>query len=362
MAEVELINVTKRFGSTEVVHGVDLQIHGGEFIVLVGPSGCGKSTLLRMIAGLESLTAGEIRIDKRTVNRVPPSERNVAMVFQNYALYPHMTVYDNMGFSLKMKKWSKAKLDEKVREVAEVLELTPFLDRRPAALSGGQRQRVAMGRAIVRNPDVFLFDEPLSNLDAQLRTQMRMELKKLHLKMKTTTIYVTHDQIEAMTLADRIVILQDGYIQQVGTPIDVYEKPASVFVARFIGNPPANILAGVFHRTNGKGVIALGELKFPVLKQVELEEGQEVLVGIRPDAIKAVDTHTRIAETWRFQGTVVVSEIVGGQSLLEFEMGGNQMIAELEGRVLLRPGASIILIFDLNRILLFDPKTQSAIN
>jgi multiple sugar transport system ATP-binding protein len=282
MAKVELINVTKRFGSTQVVHGVDLQIHDSEFIVLVGPSGCGKSTLLRMIAGLESMSAGEIRIGNRTVNRVPPSERNVAMVFQNYALYPHMTVYDNMGFSLKMKKWPKAKLDQKVREVAEVLELTPFLDRRPAALSGGQRQRVAMGRAIVRNPDVFLFDEPLSNLDAQLRTQMRMELKKLHFKMKTTTIYVTHDQIEAMTLADRIVILKDGYIQQVGAPIDVYEKPESVFVARFIGNPPANILAGVFHRRNGKGVISLGELNFPVLKQVELEEGQEVLVGIRP--------------------------------------------------------------------------------
>ena len=362
MAEVELINVTKRFGSTQVVHGVDLQIHDSEFIVLVGPSGCGKSTLLRMIAGLESLSAGEIRIGNRTVNRVPPSERNVAMVFQNYALYPHMTVYDNMGFSLKMKKWPKAKLDQKVREVAEVLELTPFLDRRPAALSGGQRQRVAMGRAIVRNPDVFLFDEPLSNLDAQLRTQMRMELKKLHFKMKTTTIYVTHDQIEAMTLADRIVILKDGFIQQVGAPIDVYENPESVFVARFIGNPPANILAGVFHRRNGKGVISLRELNFPVLKQVALEEGQEVLVGIRPDAIRAADAYTRIPEAWRFQGTVVVSEIVGGQSLLEFEMGGNQMIAELEGRVLLRPGASIILGFDLNRILLFDPKTQSAIN
>jgi multiple sugar transport system ATP-binding protein len=361
MAEVELINVTKRFGSTEVVHGVDLQIHDSEFIVLVGPSGCGKSTLLRMIAGLESLSAGEIRIGTRTVNRVPPKERNVAMVFQNYALYPHMTVYENMGFSLKMKKWPKAELDKKVREVAEVLELDPFLNRKPAALSGGQRQRVAMGRAIVRNPDVFLFDEPLSNLDAQLRTQMRMELKKLHLKMKTTTIYVTHDQIEAMTLADRIVILKDGYIQQVGTPIDVYEKPESVFVARFIGNPPANILTGVFHRKNGKGVIALGELNFPVIRQVELKEGQEVLVGIRPDAIKAGDDNTSIAEVWRFQGTVVVSEIVGGQSLLEFEMGGNQIIAELAGRILLRPGASITLGFDLSRILLFDPKTQCAL-
>jgi len=361
MAEVELINVSKRFGSTAVVHDVDLRIHDNEFIVLVGPSGCGKSTILRMIAGLESLSAGEIRIGKRAVNRVPPKERNLAMVFQNYALYPHMTVYENMGFILKMQKWPKAELDKKVREVAEVLELAPFLNRKPAALSGGQRQRVAMGRAIVRNPDVFLFDEPLSNLDAQLRTQMRMELKKLHLKMKTTTIYVTHDQIEAMTLADRIVILKDGHIQQVGSPIDVYEKPESVFVARFIGNPPANILTGVFQRRNGDRMIALGELNFPLLKQVELKEGQEVLVGIRPDAIKAGDVNSSITELWRFQATVVVSEIVGGQSLLEFEMGGNQMIAELEGRILLRPGVSITLGFDLSRILLFDPKTQFAL-
>jgi len=361
MAEVELTNVTKRFGVTEVVHGVDLRIRDTEFIVLVGPSGCGKSTILRMIAGLESLSGGEIRIGSRAVNKVPPKDRNVAMVFQNYALYPHMTVYDNIGFSLKMRKRPRQELDRKVREVAEILELTPFLDRKPAALSGGQRQRVAMGRAIVRKPDVFLFDEPLSNLDAQLRTQMRMELKKLHLKMKTTTIYVTHDQIEAMTLADRIVILKDGHIQQVGTPIDVFEKPESVFVARFIGNPPANILAGVFQRREGKKAVALGALTLPVPRPVELEDGREVLVGIRPDAIKAGDALVSVPEAWRFQGTVVVSEIMGGQSLVELEIEGNPLIAELEGRLLLHPGASMTLGFDLNRVLLFDPETQRTL-
>jgi len=361
MAEVDLINVTKRFGTTEVVHGVDLRIHDSEFVVLVGPSGCGKSTILRMIAGLESLSDGEIRIADRTVNQVPPKERNVAMVFQNYALYPHMTVYDNMGFSLKMQNRPMEERDKKVRAAADILELTPFLDRKPAALSGGQRQRVAMGRAIVRQPDVFLFDEPLSNLDAQLRTQMRMELKKLHLQMKTTTIYVTHDQIEAMTLADRIVVLKDGDIQQVGTPIDVFEKPDNVFVARFIGNPPANILSGVVQRENGQASVAAGGLTLPIPKDVQLETGREVLVGIRPDAIKAGQAVAGLPESWRFQATVVVSETVGAQSLLEFDLKGSPMIAELEGRVLFRPGVDIDLGFDLNRILLFDPQTEQAL-
>jgi len=361
MAEVELKGVSKRFGSTEVVHGVDLSIRDNEFIVLVGPSGCGKSTILRMIAGLESVSGGQIRIGDRVVNQVPPKERDVAMVFQNYALYPHMTIHDNMGFSLKMKKRPRVERDQRVREVAEILELTPFLERKPAALSGGQRQRVAMGRAIIRKPEVFLFDEPLSNLDAQLRTQMRMELKKLHLKMKTTTIYVTHDQIEAMTLADRIVILKDGHIQQVGSPIEVFEKPESVFVARFIGNPPANILDAVWRRPDGQGQVVSGELTLPVPKSIELEDGREVLVGIRPDAIKTGDALASIPEDWQFQGTVVVSEIVGAQSLLEFEVVGNQMIAELEGRLLLRPGDSITLGFDLNRILLFDPRSQQIL-
>jgi multiple sugar transport system ATP-binding protein len=361
MAEVELIKVIKRFGATEVVHGVDLKIQENEFIVLVGPSGCGKSTILRMIAGLESLSAGEIRINDRTINQVPPKDRNVAMVFQNYALYPHMTVYENMAFSLKMQKTPKAEMDRKVREAAEILELTSFLDRKPAALSGGQRQRVAMGRAIVRSPDVFLFDEPLSNLDAQLRTQMRMELKKLHLKMKTTTIYVTHDQIEAMTLADRIVILKDGYIQQVGSPIDVFEKPENVFVARFIGNPPTNIVDGVFQRRHGGQSVAVERITFAVPKPVDVPDGQPVKVGIRPDAIKTGDALAGIPEAWRYQVTVILSEIVGGQSLLEFELDGKQMIAELEGRILLRPGDVLTLGFDFNRIFLFDSKTQRAL-
>ncbi len=361
MAKVELIGVTKRFGATEVVHGVDLQIRDNEFIVLVGPSGCGKSTILRMIAGLEPLSDGEIRIADRTVNQVPPKERNVAMVFQNYALYPHMTVYDNMGFSLKMQNRPMEERDKKVRAAAEILELAPFLDRKPAALSGGQRQRVAMGRAIVRQPDVFLFDEPLSNLDAQLRTQMRMELKKLHLQMKTTTIYVTHDQIEAMTLADRIVVLKDGDIQQVGTPIDVFEKPDNVFVARFIGNPPANILSGVVQRENGQAAVATGGLTLPIPRDIRLETGREVLVGIRPDAIKAGEAAAGLPESWRFGATVVVSETVGAQSLLEFDLRGHPMIAELEGRLLFSPGADIDLGFDLNRILLFDPQTEQAL-
>ncbi len=361
MAEVELIHVVKRFGTTEVVHGVDLQIKDNEFIVLVGPSGCGKSTILRMIAGLESLSDGEINIGGREVTRVPPKDRNVAMVFQNYALYPHMTVYENMGFSLKMSKRPRDERDEKVREAAEILELSPYLDRKPAALSGGQRQRVAMGRAIVRRPDVFLFDEPLSNLDAQLRTQMRMELKKLHLKMETTTIYVTHDQIEAMTLADRIVILKDGSIQQVGSPIEVFEQPVNTFVAGFIGNPPTNILPGVFQKENGASFVKINDLRLPVPMEVDLADGRPVLVGIRPDAIKAGDALARLPESWRTSGTVVVSEIVGGQSLLEFVVGGNQMIAELEGRILSRPEASMPLGFELNRMLLFDPETQLTI-
>jgi multiple sugar transport system ATP-binding protein len=362
MAEVELIKVIKRFGATEVVHGVDLEIQDNEFIVLVGPSGCGKSTILRMIAGLESLSDGEIRINDRTINHVSPKDRNVAMVFQNYALYPHMTVYENMAFSLRMQKKPRAELDRKVREAAEILELSAFLDRKPAALSGGQRQRVAMGRAIVRRPDVFLFDEPLSNLDAQLRTQMRMELKKLHLKMKTTTIYVTHDQIEAMTLADRIVILKDGYIQQVGTPIDVFERPENVFVARFIGNPPTNILDGVFQHGHGGRSVAVEKMDFPVPKPVAVAQGQPVKMGLRPDAIKIAHALAGIPEAWRYQGKVILSEIVGGQSLLEFELGGHQMIAELEGRILLRRGEVLTLGFDLNRMLLFDAETQRTLD
>jgi multiple sugar transport system ATP-binding protein len=361
MAQVELKNVVKRFGSTQVVHGANLSIQDNEFIVLVGPSGCGKSTILRMIAGLESVSDGEIRIDDKPVNEVAPKDRNVAMVFQNYALYPHMSVYDNMAFSLKMAKESKNEIENKVRHASEILELTPYLHRKPSELSGGQRQRVAMGRAIVRKPAVFLFDEPLSNLDAQLRTQMRRELKKLHLKMQTTTIYVTHDQVEAMTLADKIVILKDGYIQQVGSPIEVFERPANRFVAGFIGNPPTNISPAQFQVDGDRTFIRMQELTLPVPHPPECRDGQEVLAGIRPDSIKTGHGLETLPDAGKLQGEVIVSEILGGQSLLEFSVGGNTMIAELEGRIKARPGERIELGFDLDRLLFFDPETEEAI-
>ncbi len=244
MADVILRDVRKSFGALTVVHSIDLDIAHGEFVVLVGPSGCGKSTTLRMIAGLEDISGGRVLIGGREVNDLPPRDRNISMVFQNYALYPHMTVRENLGFSLHIAKRPKAEIEAAVAEAAEILSLTPLLDRKPGQLSGGQRQRVAMGRAIVRHPDVFLFDEPLSNLDAKLRTQMRVEIKRLHQKVGTTIIYVTHDQVEAMTLADRIVIMRDGHIVQIGTPLEVFEQPVNAFVATFIGSPPMNLLPG----------------------------------------------------------------------------------------------------------------------
>ena len=363
MAEVELKHISKRYGDLVVVREVDLFIRDNEFIVLVGPSGCGKSTTLRMVAGLETISSGEIRIGGRVVNQVPPKDRNIAMVFQNYALYPHMTVYHNMAFSLKMQKRPKDEIDATVRQTAEILGLTPLLDRKPAALSGGQRQRVAMGRAIVRRPEVFLFDEPLSNLDAQLRTQMRMELKKLHLKFKTTTIYVTHDQIEAMTLADRIVIIKDGAVQQVGSPIEVYEAPSNAFVAGFIGNPRMNILPGVVRVEGEKRAVDVGDLllEIPDNKFAKVREGQRVLAGLRPDDITRAGHIPGQPESWVFEGIVEVAEIVGGQSLLEFSLGENKMIAELEGRILPAHGERMKIAFDLDRLHLFDPESTEAL-
>ncbi len=364
MANVELKKVVKAYGSVEVVHGIDLQIQDNEFIVLVGPSGCGKSTVLRMVAGLEEISGGEILIGGEVVNQVSPKDRNVAMVFQNYALYPHMTVRENMGFSLKMRKHDKAAVAAKVDEAAHVLELTPYLDRKPSELSGGQRQRVAMGRAMVRKPDVFLFDEPLSNLDAQLRTQMRMELRKMHMRLSTTTIYVTHDQIEAMTLADRIVILKDGHIQQVGSPIDVFERPDNVFVAQFIGNPPMNILEGTYKEIDGKRYVTSGKSTFPIIddRAASLVDGAPVLVGLRPDSIKMGDNIEKLPKEWWCQGEVVVSEILGGQSHLEIVVDGeNELIAEVEGRVVAHPGEIVPIGFEFNRMVLFDPETTNAL-
>ena len=289
MADLSLRGVVKRYGQTEIVHGIDLDVADGEFIVLVGPSGCGKSTTLRMIAGLESLTGGTIRIGGRVVNTMEPKDRNIAMVFQNYALYPHMTVHRNIAFGLHAAKLPKSDIDAKVRRAAELLGLEPLLQRRPNELSGGQRQRVAMGRAIVRDPSVFLFDEPLSNLDAQLRGHMRTEIKKLHRSIRTTMVYVTHDQVEAMTLADRIVIMRDGRIEQVGTPLEIYNAPVTTFVAGFIGTPAMNLL-------EAPGVAELGlrasdprgiRLPLPPERDARLTIGRPIRIGIRPQDLSA---------------------------------------------------------------------------
>jgi multiple sugar transport system ATP-binding protein len=287
MAEVTLEKVVKKYGAVGVVHGIDLTIAHEEFVVLVGPSGCGKSTTLRMIAGLEDITGGLVRIGGQVVNDLPPRKRNIAMVFQNYALYPHMNVRDNLGFGLKIAGQSPSEIARRVAEAAEILSLTPLLDRTPAELSGGQRQRVAMGRAIVRNPDAFLFDEPLSNLDAKLRGQMRAEIKKLHQKVKTTVVYVTHDQVEAMTLADRIVVMRDGHIEQVGTPMEVFNHPHSTFVATFIGSPPMNLLPGAIV---GETVRLADGTSVPVPERLKafVKDGMAVQMGIRPDDISPI--------------------------------------------------------------------------
>src|SRR5678816_593446 len=276
MANVELRNVTKSYGAMQVIHGVDLQVTDGEFIVIVGPSGCGKSTLLRMVAGLEAITGGEIVIGDRVVNRLEPKDRDIAMVFQNYALYPHMTVFDNMAYGLRIRGLKKDDIEARVNRAAEILELGALLPRKPRQLSGGQRQRVAMGRAIAREPAVFLFDEPLSNLDAKLRVQMRFEIQKLHRRLKTTSLYVTHDQVEAMTLADRMIVMNAGRAEQIGTPMQVYENPQTIFVAGFIGSPAMNFVAG---KANGNGRIALDHGGEARTSRATLTQGQAVTVG-----------------------------------------------------------------------------------
>src|SRR5499433_520359 len=283
MASVAIRGVRKAFGSVYVIHDVNVEIADGEFVVLVGPSGCGKSTLLRMIAGLEHITGGEIRISDRVVNNLPPKERDTAMVFQNYALYPHMMVAANMGFSMRLRGAGGAEIAERVNKAADILGLAPYLDRYPRQLSGGQRQRVAMGRAIVRDPQVFLFDAPLSNLDAKLRVQMRTEIKELHQRLKTTTIFVTHDQIEAMTMADRIVVMHDGLIEQIGTPLELYDKPVNLFVAGFIGSPAMNFLPGTV-RANGRLEFeGAGGMRLPLLTAPPGSDGRPVIYGVRPE-------------------------------------------------------------------------------
>ncbi|MDF3833682.1 sn-glycerol-3-phosphate ABC transporter ATP-binding protein UgpC [Cupriavidus basilensis] len=287
MASVQIRGIEKIFGSTQVIRGVDIDIEDGQFTVLVGPSGCGKSTLLRMIAGLEEITTGEIAIGGRVVNRLPPKERDIAMVFQNYALYPHMTVYDNMAFSLKLARGNKDEIKRKVDQASAILGLDSLLDRYPRQLSGGQRQRVAMGRAIVRDPQVFLFDEPLSNLDAKLRVQMRAEIKELHQRLRTTSVYVTHDQIEAMTMADQIVVMRDGRVEQRGKPLELYDRPDNLFVAGFIGSPAMNFIPGVLHRQGGAAMVEFPDgTRLPAPARFDSRtgiDGQRVIYGARPE-------------------------------------------------------------------------------
>ncbi len=363
MADVSIRAVNKAYGKVAVIHAMDLEIAHGEFVVLVGPSGCGKSTMLRMIAGLEDLTAGEIAIAGRVVNRVPPKDRNIAMVFQNYALYPHMTVFRNMAFALRAARLPKNDIEQRVREAARVLGLTDLLQRRPGELSGGQRQRVAMGRAIVRNPAVFLFDEPLSNLDAQLRSAMRTEIKKLHQTVQTTIIYVTHDQVEAMTLADRIVIMRDGRIDQVGTPLDVFQNPANVFVAKFIGSPAMNFITTTA-RATANGLVATWEggpaLRLPPLAAKRIEDGQRIIVGIRPENLTPIpDAGSPV--TCRAEGMVSVVEPLGSETLILAAFGNEELMAKSDGRSVPHPHARMQFGFDLEYLHVFDAESGVAI-
>jgi multiple sugar transport system ATP-binding protein len=347
MAAVTLSGVRKAFGTTEVVHGVDITIADGEFCVLVGPSGCGKSTLLRMVAGLEEISSGEIRIGSRVVNNVPPKERDIAMVFQNYALYPHMTVYDNMAFSLRLAHRPSDEVERRVADAAQILGLGDYLERYPRQLSGGQRQRVAMGRAIVRKPQVFLFDEPLSNLDAKLRVAMRTEIKALHQRLKTTSVYVTHDQIEAMTMADRIVVMNAGRVEQIGTPLQLYDNPANLFVAGFIGSPAMNFLRG---KVNGSGIAVGAGIDLPNPAQ-GLAPGREVMVGVRPEDL-AVDAGGVPAE-------VVVVEPTGADTQIFCKLAGTDVTAVVRERHDFHPGESLRLKPRLTY--LFDPSSGARL-
>lgn len=345
MASVSISKVFKNFGTSQIIKGVSIEIEDGEFVVLVGPSGCGKSTLLRMIAGLEEIGGGEISIGSKVVNNMPPKERDIAMVFQNYALYPHMTVRDNMAFSLLLAKESETSIEQRISKASKILALDTLLDRFPRQLSGGQRQRVAMGRAIVRDPQVFLFDEPLSNLDANLRVLMRTEIKELHQRLKTTSIYVTHDQIEAMTMADKIVVMKDGRVEQIGTPLELYDFPDNKFVAGFIGSPSMNFMPGV---VRGSNVVLDSGDALPIPSGARTEEGQAVNYGVRPEHLSICNEGMGITTQ------VLVVEPTGAETQVFSKVAEQQITSVFRERHTFKPGQTISLLPDVSRAHLFD--------
>ena len=363
MAQVELKNLSKKYGKVTAVQNMDLIIPHNQFLVLVGPSGCGKSTTLRMIAGLEEITGGEILINDEKVNDKDPKDRNVSMVFQNYALYPHMSVEENLGFSLKIAKVKSEEIEKRVTEAVNILGLEDLRARKPSQLSGGQRQRVAMGRAIVRRPDAFLFDEPLSNLDAKLRTQMRTEIKKLHQKLKTTIIYVTHDQVEAMTLADRIIIMKDGYIEQIGSPIEVFSKPANVFVATFIGSPPMNIFSAEIINQNNQTKIKLDEnIYFDCSDEQKnkLKNRNSVFLGIRAEDIMPVDK-TENSKFWSFKKNIDIVEPLGTETQLFITINNKEIICRMYNPYEVNVGDELNFQVDPRKVHFFDIETQKTI-
>ena len=355
MAPVTIAHIRKAYGDVEVLHSIDLDIPDGQFVVLLGPSGCGKSTLLRMIAGLEAITSGTISIGGTVINGMHPKDRNIAMVFQNYALYAHMTVFDNMAFSMQLKGMPKTEIAAKIDWAAGILNLKPYLGRYPRQLSGGQRQRVAMGRAIVRDPAVFLFDEPLSNLDAKLRVQMRNEIKELHQRLHTTTVYVTHDQIEAMTMADVICIMRDGHIEQIGRPLDVYDRPANLFVAEFIGSPSMNLLKGEVVRDGTRAAVRTADVVLPLPPDLRPEPGQAVVYGIRPE-------HLKVAAAGGVAASVAIVEPTGPDIHIYAELAGVELCAITTERVLPAVGSTLHLVPELDRVHLFDQATGRSLH
>ena len=368
MGFLDIDNTTKSYGAVEVLHKVDISVQEGEFLVLVGPSGCGKSTLLNMIAGLEEITSGEIRIKDAVMNGVHPSKRNIAMVFQSYALYPDMTVAQNITFGLEMHGTPKPEREKAMNEVAKLLQIEQLLDRKPGALSGGQRQRVAMGRALVRNPDVFLFDEPLSNLDAKLRVDMRTEIKKLHQNLGTTIVYVTHDQIEAMTLSTRIAVMNGGYVQQLGTPQEIYDTPANIFVATFMGSPAMNVIPAKVAMDGDTPVARISvhdgtETMLP-FSQSNMSEwnGRDILLGIRPETITDEDAADRKSNNIaHLTNRIVVTEPAGSDTFVTMTLGGRDVIARMRSDADVRPGADFTFAVNMEKAVAFDPKTENRI-